>query len=50
MEIDPVVLQVIGRQTLTIEILTGQIRRLKAEARAKAESEALSASNEDAEG
>ena len=49
MEIDPLVLQVIGKQQLTIEILTGQIKRLKAE-KAMLEAARQPSSNEDAEG
>ena len=47
MEIDPVILALIGRQALTIEVLTGQLKRVKAELEA---ARAASASDEDAEG
>ena len=50
MEIDPLVLQVIGKQQLTIEILTGQIKRLKAEKAALVAAARQPSSNEDAEG
>ena len=50
MDIDPLVLQLIGRQQLTIEILTGQIRRLKAEKAALQDAKPAPSSNEDAGG
>lgn len=50
MEIDPMVLALIGRQQLTIEILSGQIKRLRAEKASLESAMSQPSSTEDAEG